>query len=800
MATYKLIGKDFTPPDVVAKVTGKAKFAEDFRAEGMLFAKLLRSPMPHGKVRAIDTSRAQSLPGVVAILTAEEVPAVKGANEAILTNEPLYTGEPILAVAAVDEATAAQAIDLIKVDLQPLPFVINPLDSLRPGGPDARTDGNVANVRLPLQTIKWSARDFAGVDEGKLPMGKPAEEWQYGDLEAGFKQAALVIEETFVTQTLSHHSMEPRSAMAYWQNGKLYLHGSSQSLAFAVPGIAGMLRIKPEDLVFISENTGGGFGSKGTGYPQWGIPALLSKKAGRPVMLRVTRDEEAAFGRCRPGFQGWAKLGFRKDGRMTAADIYIVQANGPYDGFWDFRNAGETVSIVYQPLNMRWRGISVLTNTPPTSAQRGPGENQTAMAIEPLLDKAARKLGLDRVAIRLVNAPDKNGKVGHEREPLTSSYLADALKQGSAKFNWAKKKALSGKRKGSKVTGIGVGVGFHSAGLNGFDGLVLIKPDGKLYIHSGAGNLGTYSYAATSRVAAEVLGMPWEQCEIVTGSTARNVPWIFAQVGSNTSFTASRTNYVAAMDAKAKLREIAAKEFGGKPEQFDVGNGRVFLKSNPSRGLSFGEAALRAVALGGKYSGQEAPKDINPLTARSVAALAGQGLIGVAKDTLEKKGMVPGFCAGFAEVEVDVETGQVRVVEYIGVSDCGTVIHPKSLATQIKGAAVQGIGLALLEKHVFDPKFGIPANRSLLDSKLPTYLDVPLHMSSDAVNKPDPSNPLGMKGAGEPPLGAAAAAYLNAISDALGGVQFNRTPVTGDMIVNALAKRPQSYKPLEVDI
>ena len=802
MANYKLIGKDFIPPDLVGKVTGAAKYAEDFRAEGMLFAKLLTSPMPHAKVRRIDTSKALAMKGVVAVLTADDVPKVRPPGEPILTNEPLYAGEPILAVAAVDETTAAEAIEQIRVDLQPLPFVIDPLESLRPRGPNARSDGNVANVRLPLQTIKWTARDFAAAGKDRLPMGKPAEQWQYGNIEDGFAKADLILEESFVTQAMTHHPMEPRSAMAYWQNGKLYLHGSCQSVSFVVPRIARTLKMKPSEFVFIAENCGGGFGSKGTGYPQWGIPALLAKKAKRPVMMRVTRLEEFCFGRSRPGFQGWIKIGFRKDGRITALDFYIVHSNGPYHGFWDFRSAGKGASIVYQPIAMRWRGISVLTNTPPRSAQRGPGENQTAATIEPFMDKAARKLGIDRIAIRRINAPDHDGKINinGKHGPITSSYLREALDKGAARFKWSEKLALSGQRKGTKATGIGVGVAFHTAGTSGFDGLVVIKPDGKLYIHNGVGNLGTFSYASSARTAAEVLGMPWERCEVVYGNTSKHLPWNFAQVGSNTSFTMVRTNYVAAMDAKGKLQEIAAKEFGGTADQFDVGNERVYLKSNPSKGLSFADAAQRAIKLGGKYSGQELPSNLNPMTVRSAKGVSGQGIVGVAKDTLKRRGAIPGFCAGFTRVEVDLETGHVKILEYLGVADCGTVIHPKSLSTQIIGGSVQGFGMALSEKHIFDMKYGLSGTTGLYTAKPFTYLDVPLEMETDAVDKPDLYNPMGTKGVGEPPLGAAAAAVVCAISDALGGIYFNRIPVNPDMILNAVEGQPQSYKPLEVNI
>ncbi len=378
---YKLIGKDFTPHDVVAKVTGQAKYAEDFRAEGMVFCRLLTSPMPHARIRNIDLSAALKMEGVFGVLTPDDVPAVPAPGAPILTKEPQYIGAPICAVAAVDETTAQDAIEKIKVDLEPLPFTVDPLQSLFPGGPNARTDGNVGAARLELQTVKWTASDFAAAGDGKLPMGKPAEEWSYGDLDANFAQSKLVIDETFVIASNSHHSMEPRSCMAYWQNGKLFLHASLQSHTFAVPTIARTLGIKPDDVVLIAEYCGGGFGSKGGFYPTLTIPAVMSKKINRPVMLRISRAEEYFVGSARNGFQGRVKLGFRADGKLLAADLYIVQENGAYESFWDYRNAGATLSVVYQPVAMRWRGIPVFTNSPHRTAQRGPGHTQIACAI-----------------------------------------------------------------------------------------------------------------------------------------------------------------------------------------------------------------------------------------------------------------------------------------------------------------------------------------------------------------------------------------------------------------------------------
>jgi CO/xanthine dehydrogenase Mo-binding subunit len=796
--TYKLIGKNFTPPDVMAKVTGQAKYAEDFRADGMVFCRLLTSPMPHARVRNIDASEALKMPGVVGILTADDVTPQPAPQPPILTNEPGYVGEPILAVAAVDETTAQDALEKIKLDLEPLPFVIDPLQSLRPDHPiDARLDGNVGSMGVKLQTLRWTEEDFKQAGDGQMPMGKAAEEWAYGDLDAGFAKSKYVLDETFVTASNSHHCLEPRTAMAYWQNGKCFVHGSTQSHSFVVPGLAGLIGIKPSDLIYIAEFCGGGFGSKGAAYPVMAIPALMSKKLNKPVMMRISRAEEYAVGHARNGFIGRVKMGFGEDGRILAADMYIVQEGGAHNGFWDFRNAADALSIVYTPETMRWRGVPVYGNTPTRSAQRGPGENQIACVLEPLLDKAARELKLDPLQVRKINTPKPDSKVSGDRHPVTSAYLGDALDKGGAAFNWAERRTRSGQRNGNKVTGIGIGQAYHPAGFSGFDGLVRITPDGILHIHTGVGNLGTFSHSGTARIAAEALKYDWEQCVVERGDSRKHLPWNIGQFGSNTSFTMARTNYVAAMDAVQKLKEIAARDLGGKPDDYDIDGTKVFSKTNRGRSLTYAKAAQRAIALGGKFSGQELPADINPMTKASATALAGSGLIGVAKDTLPVGGETAAFACAFIEIELDVETGRFRIVDFLNVGDCGTVIHPMGLETQIKGGSVQGFGLAALEHYIFDPQNGLPGNVGLYQAKPPTYLDVP-DLKADWVDKPDPTSPMGTKGIGEPPLGAAASALVCAISDALGGHIFNRTPIRPDMIINVLAKRPPAHKPMQI--
>ncbi len=801
MSNYKHIGKDFTPPDILAKVTGKAKYAEDFRADGMVFARVYTSPMAHGRVTNIDTSAIEGMDGVVGILTPDDVPEVDAPNAAILTRTPAFVGDPILAIAAVDELTAEEALAKVRVDIEPLPFAVDPLDSLLEGGPDAREEGNVysrSREGSGFRTVKWTQAQVDEFRAGQEPTGEYANEWSYGDLDKGFADAELIIEEPFVTTGYAHMSMEPRTAMAYWQNEKCYVYGSAQSQSFWIPGLASLLGIDQENLVLVSENTGGGFGSKIGAYPMAALPGYFSKKLGRPVQLRITREQEYYIGSARVGFQGWIKMGFAANGRMTAADVFIVEDIGANATGGDGSSAGGAISMVYDPEAMRFRGLPVLTNTTPRGAQRGPGQNQIAAVMAPIMDKAAKELDIDRVQIRKINAADSDRLVYADQGPITSAYMDEAITKGADLFNWEERRSQP-RRNGNKVIGLGIGQGYHSAGTSGFDGLIRITPDGRIHLHTGVGNLGTYSYASTMRAAAEVLKCDWEDCEIHRGRTDNNLPWASYQAGSVSIFTQTRTSYVAAMDAVDKMKQIAAQILGGEAEDFDIDGERVFRVANPEQNLSYAAVAQRAVELGGTYSGEEFPDDLHDVTKRSVQNLAGSGLIGVSKDKLPREGTVPGLAVAFVEIELDLDTGKYDIRDYVGIAECGTVVHPMGLAQQMKGGAVWGMGMAGLERHVYDPQNGLPANVGYYGCRVPTYLDVPSVTQTDAVDLPDPANPFGARGIGEPAMGCSVAALTSAISDALDGHTFGRTPVSRDMIVNHVAGRPQSFKPLQTN-
>ena len=814
MAETKLVGQNYETPDIRAKVTGRARYSEDFRAPGMLFARLLLSPYAHAKIVSIDTSAALAVPGVKAVLLPQDVPGPKDQvndmgqtlranpySERALAIEPLYQGEPVLAVAAESEHAAAEGIEKIKIRWEVLPFNVDPLETLRPGAKTARVEGNVWVRPTPvpgqppplpgIKDLKWTAEQFAEANEGRMPMGEATDPtWSYGDIEAGFKKAALVLDETFITPNTSHQCLESRSCFAYWQNNKLHIHLSTQSTIQTVNSIARWLSLEPTDIVLIGEYCGGGYGSKATGSVTDIIPALLAKTTGMPVMMRISREEEHSIGRARPAMHARMKVGFTKEGKITAIDMFTIVEGGPYGPGGDGNSASRYASLMFQPENMRWRGVTAITNTPPRGAQSQPGGMQGITLLEPILAKAARKLGVDQVEIRKINSPEGRAQFGPanaagNRTTTTSCFLKEALDKGAAEFDWNARKARSGQRVGGKVRGVGVAVSGFVGGSVGFDGLFIIKPDGHMYVQTGIGNLGTESMIDCQRVAAEMVDMPWEKVHVTWGDTSKHLPWSCVSGGSQTIHAHTRSSHAAAMDAIKKLQEIAAKDLGGRPEDYVVAGERVARKGGGA-GMTLAKAAQRAIELGGIYDGHELPKDINAVTTRSATARAGQGLMAVAKDNYKRDGATYSFVAAFAEVEVDVETGVYQLLDYHAVADVGTVIHPRALGGQILGRSILGIGHAIGHKWVYDQRYGVALAKRFYQNKPTSILDVPIKMSWSAVELPDPETPVGAKGIGEPPVAAGTCAVLNAISDAVGDEVFRRAPVNPDGILVSL--------------
>ena len=795
----------------------------------MLFARLVLSPYSHARIRNIDASAALAMRGVKAILTADDVPGPKDQindngtviranprSETALSNEAMYQGQPVLAVCAVDELTAAEAIERIKIQWEPLPFNVDPVASLVPGAQNPRVEGNVWSRGTPTPgqpppmpepiDVKWTEAEAEEFKQGRLPVTRFTDpEWKLGDVEEGFKKASLILDETFVTPNVSHQCLESRTAMAFWQNGKLHIHTSTQGVAQAVFSFVRWLDLKPENIVLVNEYTGGGYGSKGGGSITDIIPALLSKKlGGAPVMMRISREEEHAIGRARPAMHGRMKVGFTKEGRVTAVDMFTVTEGGPYGPGGDGNTASQYASLLYQPETFRYRGITAITNTPPRGALSQPGGMQGCTLMDQIVTKAARQLGIDQVAIRKLNAPEGKAKFGPanargERGYVTSCFVKEALDKGAAQFNWSERVARGVQRNGSKVRGVGVSISSYSGGSVGFDGLFIIKPDGKMYIQTGIGNLGTESFSDCQRVAAEMVGMPWENVVLTWGDTSKNLPWSCNSGGSQTTHAMTRAAHAAATDGIKKLQQIAAKDLGGKPEDYEVSGERVHRKGGGG-GMTLAQAAKRAIELGGIYDGHALPTDINAMTKRSATALAGQGLMGVAKDNYKHDGTTRSFTAAFAEVEVDTETGVYQITDFLAVADVGTVIHPAALGGQVLGRSMLGIAHAIGQRWVYDQRYGVPLAKRFYNNNPPTILDAPEQMAWDAVGIPDPETPVGARGIGEPPVASGCCSVLNALSNALGDNVFVRAPVLVDHIILALDTKKPGQFPLTANV
>jgi CO/xanthine dehydrogenase Mo-binding subunit len=522
-------------------------------------------------------------------------------------------------------------------------------------------------------------------------------------------------------------------------------------------------------------------------------------------MMRITREDEHFIGRARPGILARTKVGFRKDGRIVAIDMYTICDNGPYDAQGDARSAGTSVSLAYQPESMRWRGLTVLTNTPPKTSQRAPGGMQGIGIMEPILTKAANKLGVDQVELRKINAPAGKAPFGPalpngRQAYVTSAFVKEALDMGREQFKWDERKAAlqAGRRKGSKARGIGVAVSPYSGGSIGFDGLFLIKPDGRVQIHSGIGNLGTHSVFDVHRVVADMLGVPWDQCDVVFGNTGKNLPWTCISAGSQTTHAMTRAAHAVATDGIKRMQELAAKVRGGNPDAYKVAGGKV---SGPGGSMTFAQVAEKAIELGGKFDGHEMNEDLNNFTKNSVKALAGQGFIAAARDSYPRDGQSQSYTVGFAEVEVDTETGHFEILDFTAIGDVGTIMNPRSLKGQLFGGIMLGIGHAKTQRWAYDQQYGVALARRFYQNKPPTILDTPHNYTGDAVNLPDPETPVGARGVGEPPVGAGYGAVMNAIADALGDEIFRKSPVSPDIILTAIENGgKRTHEPLTAHI
>jgi len=816
---FKHVGKDFEVPDGRPKVTGEAKYADDYQFSDLLHAKTVKCPYAHARVVNIDTAAAEEMDAVKAVATYEDAPET-GLGQPVLAGEPRVYGYPVAAVAAENEYAAAAAVEAVEVEYEVLDHVVDPVETLKPGSPNARSGGNIPTGEAGEEGAEGQGGADAALTELKLDEAEFTDEngnehlvprninddnwqlkWSWGDVSQGFERADEVIEETVKSQPFPTNPLEPRSTVIDWQsNGKVKAWVSSQSISLTHNALAGALGKSPADVTIINNFTGGGFGSKGTYYPQMALPGLLSQQVNRPVKIRGTRKEEFHWGNGRSTLILRVRMGVSDDGTITALDIEGIGDSGAYsaDALSTLSSAYNSVSQCWQPETLRVRGIGVFTNTPKRWPQRGPGQNQAGLIMSQVADIAADQLdGVDPLDLKITNAPQQdapdgefdpeNAPVANEaRAPMSSAHLGRAYEEAAAAINYEEKRERSGTREGSKVYGVGSGSSSHHCGYVGFDGLVGVHTDGTVEVRQGAGNLGTESFAAVGRMVAETMDVPWEQVEVSWGRSDES-SFTLGQFSSNTTFTEGLANVKAAETAVQYLTELAAEELGGSAEEYELSDGEV-VNSDNGDSLALGEAAQLAVDAGGKYDGSEVPQEYQeslvPTTIAAAGGLTGNALVAFGKSVGEDMpGYVTCLAGAITEVSVDLETGEINVEEMANWNDSGRVIHPESFDAQVEGATVQGTGFALMEHYRHDEDTGIPLNTDFYKNKAPGMLDyseTPLKVG--AVGAPDPFGPHGAKGVGEPPYGSAAGAIASAVRDAL-GVTFTEFPITPSSVL-----------------
>ncbi len=731
-ATLTVVGRPHPRVEGEAKVTGRARFAYDVRLPGLLYTRVLRSPLPHARIRHIDTSRAEALPGVRAVLSSANAPEISWYKDSFLFDKTLrFAGDEVAAVAADSEGIAEDALRLIAVEYEPLPFVVRLEDALRQEAPKVRESGNVA--------------------------GEPTV-YERGDVEAGLRQADVVIDQVYTTQTALHNCMEPHGCTASWEGDQLVLWDSTQSIFDVRQEVAEKLKLPEHHVRVIKQYMGGGFGSKQIAWKHTVIAALLSKQASRPVQLMLDREaENLAVGNRNPTRQR-VRLGAKRDGTLTAIDAHIEQAVGAHMVGGEGSNTSGAYQRLYRCPNVRTTQIPVYTNTGPAVAFRAPGYVEGAFGLECALDELARAVQMDPLDLRLHNYSETDQKRG--KPYTTPESLRLCYERATEAFGWREYQRQRPAAQRSKRRGIGLAA--HDWGGSGYPpGYAWVKfnSDGTVDVVTGTQDIGTGTRTALTQVAAEELGIPMERIALHLGDTA-NGPYAPVSSGSATQATIGPAVRAAAADAKAQLLEAASAFLEVPATRLRIEDGKFFIAGEP-----------------------EAASTVEEVT-RSIAPHMIQGRGSRGQNPTEKS--VRTFGAQCVEVEVDVETGQVIVLRLVASHDCGRVINPTMVDSQVFGGVIQGLGFALTEERVVDARHGLVLNANLEEYKVLTVADVP-SLTHAQVDLPDPeAHPTGAKGIGDPPLVPTAPAVANAVFDAV-GVRLRHIPLSRDKLLEALA-------------
>jgi len=772
-----IVEKNVRKVDGIKLVTGQPAFTDDIRLPGMLYGKILPSPHAHARIQGIDVRKAQALPGVHAVLTYKDVPRVPHttAGQAwpepspydtfLLDSKVRFVGDRVAAVAAESRAIAEQALRLIAVQYEVLPAVLDMEQAMAPGAPVIHDEPDATKIHDASRNIAGHIlREIGNVDEA-------------------FREADYIIEREFRTQRQQHCSIEPHVAICWLDaDGRLVIRSSTQIPYHCRRQVAMILQIPVSRIHVIKPRIGGGFGGKQEMVLE-DICGALALASRRPVKMEYTREEEFYMARSRHPQILHMKMGVKRDGTVVASHMKVLATTGAYGSHATTvqGNTGSKVLPLYRAEHLRFECDVVYTNTPVAGAFRGYGCPQGFFAQETMVDEICHELHIDPVefrrknAIRLGDVDRLSAQLGEGREGLTrvirSCGLPECLEKGAAAIEWARKRAALPEKNGHLKRGVGMSCTMQGSGIAGIDwasAFLKMNEDGSFFLQVGASDVGAGADTVLSQIAAETLGVSLDKIIITSGDTDVT-PFDVGAYASSTTIISGGAVKKTAEKVRAQVLAIAAKILDAPVESLDCGNNEVFTTASPVRRVSISDVALQAM-----YKEKTQIMD------------------GASHFNTDSP---PPFCVTFAEVEVDTQTGLVRVLHLVSAVDPGVAINPMQAEGQVEGAVAQGLGYALTEELVLDDA-GRPLNPNFLDYKIFTAKDMP-KVSTILVRTEEPLGPYGAKSVSEVPINGPAPAIANAIFHAT-GVRIRKLPIRPEDVLRALYTQPKEHVEEEV--
>jgi CO/xanthine dehydrogenase Mo-binding subunit len=754
MTTTKVVGQRTLRQDAAAKAAGTFIYGMDFQVDGQLYGAILRSPHPHALIRSIDASRARSLAGVEAVLTAADLPSgllmpgMVWDQPLLATDRVRYHGEPVAAVAAVSPAVAEQALQLISVEYQPLPAVVDAQAAMAP--------------EAPLVHEGWETYK---AEEGLVRERNVCchASLRTGDLEEAFARADFVVEGTYTTESVHQSHLEPRVATARVLAGEIPTVYTNTQLPYWIrTNVAHVLGLPEDDVRIVPTGIGGAFGSKL--YPQIEpLTALLSRLAQKPVRMVVALSDELLAGLPRHPTRTHMKSGVMRDGTLVALQASMIMEGGAYAG-----STPEIASVAvlclagpYRTPNVAVDVYGVLTHKTNFGAYRGPGGPQSVFALEVHLDEVAARVGIDPLQLRLRNLLEE-GEVAPNGQVVTDVGLRETVERATKAIGWQEPP--------QPHRGKGLSLGWWTTTLQLSIAEALVDENGRLVVRVGTQEIGTGAIMGGVRqIAAEALGMEAEDVTVEVQDTKSGL-WDWGSQGSRTVSNVGRAARLACLDLREKILALAEKLLETRREVLVVAGGAVFAMESPQDRITLKELALRSPEGSLRSRAESKPDpatyDKTRLTSCFYPAFHH-----------------PSFHCHAAEVEVDPGTGMVKVLRYTAAHDIGRAINPTLIEGQIEGGVMQGIGMALMEEVLYDDK-GYRTNTNWTDYKLPTIADLPA-IKVIIVEHPSTLGPHGSKGLGESPVLHPPAAVANAIASAT-GIRFRELPITPEKVALAL--------------